>query len=536
MQSLERIQSSGSSYTHDSRRDSYSTRTRDSFDSWSSRPTTIESSPQHSYVRMSPKPVIKVVTEQPQSRVGRRPSCYHDDLSPGTTTCARSSVETYASNNSSLDDILDDEEECGFYSSIPPLPIYCPEIVEEDVRPASPHEFSKLFPSMDRLSIRHDNFTSDGNMNLRVDTTVLSSGRHRRPRTVQLFHLRMHDLARRDFSLRRYCRDSGREVCSSKRKYSPPSSPAKSHKSPVSFPPSLCSSPVTPSDKSKPTFTRSVTSAITRSFSSARPDSRSKRTLDQSSIGGSLNSVFDSYDDNGSSEFGVNSPTAAAAAATNTIKLDFSNYARVEVERKGKSGSDSKRYEFEWWGNSYSWRRATDKDTGIVSFHLMRHGQGGSKTSNKGQFEGAIAHIVPEARSPVQIAADEEAGGWIPPCHFWINDWSVIDAKTDVADIIIATGLMALVDDCIKQRWQTPKIHRIPLPLTSRTWDLEYVGPKAFLQRAFSFRTQNSTPKPVDETTTRAVAVYEDDYDYDEDDNELRPYRANYHRHPVVVS
>lgn len=528
-----------SSYSYDSRRDSFAT--RDSFDSQSSRPTTIESeSPNHSYVRMSPKPTVKVITQGPQMRGGHYPSSYQDDLSPNTATCARSSVETYASTNPSLEDFLDADEEDMYSSNIPPLPLYRHDVVEPDVQPASPHEFSKLFPSMDRLSIRHDEFTSDGNMNLRVDTTVQSTSRHRRPRAVQLFHLRMHDLERRDFSLRRYCRDSGREVCSSKRKYCAASSPSSIFKSSTSFPcsPSSPFSPQASNDKSRPTLTRSVTSAITRSFSSARPESKSKSKSKFSQLGKLNTSVsFHSMSDGSSnlgddcSDFDGKSPRASsAAAATNVMKLDFSNYARIDIERKGKDSS--KHYDFEWWGQKYSWRRATDKDTGIVSFHLVRQGQGaGVKvSSNKGGIQGAVAHIVPEARSQVQIAADEEAGGWIPPCHFWIDDWNVLNAKTDVADVIMATGLMALVDDCIKRRWRTPKIHRIPMPLSSRTWNVE--SPKVLLQRAFAFKAQNSTPKTGD-ATTRPVAVYEDDEDDDDEYYGPHSYRANRHRHPL---
>ncbi len=48
----------------------------------------------------------------------------------------------------------------------------------------------------------------------------------------------------------------------------------------------------------------------------------------------------------------------------------------------------------------------------------------------------------------------------------------------------MATGLMALVDDCIKERWQTRKIRRVPL--TTKTF--EYVGPKTFMQHVFGRR------------------------------------------------
>jgi len=109
---------------------------------------------------------------------------------------------------------------------------------------------------------------------------------------------------------------------------------------------------------------------------------------------------------------------------TNTIKLEFSNYARVDIHRRGKS--KNKRYEFEWWGHRYTWARAIDKQLGLVSFHLVRDGN----------TEAPVAHIVPETRSPSQVLADESAAGWVPPCFMWIADESVLDAMTDVAEYV----------------------------------------------------------------------------------------------------
>jgi hypothetical protein len=113
-------------------------------------------------------------------------------------------------------------------------------------------------------------------------------------------------------------------------------------------------------------------------------------------------------------------PTAAPRLVpTNTIKLEFSNYARVDVVRHG-----SKSYDFEWWGHKYSWRRDVDKALGLASFHLIRDGHGSSP----------VAHIVPEVRSPTQIEAEEEIGGWVPPSFMWISDQSIVDAVTDIAE------------------------------------------------------------------------------------------------------
>ncbi len=78
----------------------------------------------------------------------------------------------------------------------------------------------------------------------------------------------------------------------------------------------------------------------------------------------------------------------------------------------------------DWWGHHYSWKRSTDKQLGLTSFHLLRDGNASAP----------VAHIVPETRSPSQVVADENAGGWVPPCAMWIADNSVVDAMTDVEE------------------------------------------------------------------------------------------------------
>jgi hypothetical protein len=171
---------------------------------------------------------------------------------------------------------------------------------------------------------------------------------------------------------------------------------------------------------------------------------------------------------------------------TNTTKLEFSNYAQVEVKRRG--AKSSKRYEFEYWGYTYSWKRVTEKDGQgkAVSYHLFK-GDGGP----------AVAHIVPEMRSPSQIRAEDAAGGWVPPCSMWISDQSVLEALTDVADVVIATGLITLVDDCIKRHFdrKQPKHHQVSVPLTPLKMDMEFVGPKAMVEHMFKRRNSGNSTK-----------------------------------------
>lgn len=323
------------------------------------------------------------------------------------------SVETYNSafSDSGSLDSTDDEGSVDALPApteddIPPmLPQYRASIVDPLVRPSTPEAFGHLFPSMDRLSIHHDDLTYDGNMNLRVDTSVHYTGR--RPLTIQLFHLRMQDLARREFSLRRYCRDSGREVCNSRRAYAQPRAVYR-----------------------RPAIQRSVSSAF---HSLKSPFHRTSNTsLDpQSKRPPTGDSGASSSWDTASMRFmrmrtdswsGDRAPPPASTLVpTDSIKLEFSNYARVDVTRRESRGSI--RYVFKWWGHEYAWRRVVDATLGTTSFHLVRDSRGEH-----------VAHIMPEVRSPNQVEADEWAGGWVPPCHMWISDQSIVDSETDVAE------------------------------------------------------------------------------------------------------
>ncbi|SPQ25285.1 b22844ce-d182-46ff-bc86-a28c81ac6212 [Thermothielavioides terrestris] len=397
-----------------------------------------------------------------------------DDVGPDTSLYPRSSLDSYASTTASREDLayLDMDGRPDYDDgAIPPLPEYRCDIVEPNVRVSTPLHFASLYPSLNRLTIRHDEYTTDGNMNLRIDTVLTD----RKRTAVQLFHLRMYDLARREFSLRRYSRDSGREVCNSKRKFIEPA-PARPRTA-----------------EERPTLKRSMSAALSR-LGGGKPALRRATSSiavpgrpgtgystcagsDELHLGGSNLSRL-------SLESRLMPGKARRPVPTNTIKLEFSNYARVDVTRRG--GNGSKRYDFEWWGHRYSWKRAVHKQLGLVSFHLVRDGKTGAP----------VAHIVPETRSPSQILADENAGGWVPPCFMWIADKTVVDAVTDVADVIMATGLIALVDDCIRERWQTKKAHRIPMPLTTKTVNLDAVTPKAIMQHVFGRRNPNNYQRP----------------------------------------
>jgi len=353
----------------------------------------------------------------------------------------RESFETYASTVE-LDDQISELDGDESYDLLPPDP-------EEEYRteaiPTRPQDFGSLFPSTSRISIRHDDATLDGNMNLRLDTQVEMEDGRKQPMT--LFHLRMQDLKSRDFSFRRYCRDSGREICHSMRKY---------HTSPVS--------------RRGVGLQRSLSSALSPlrrlSGSGFTGDFDLKRT----------DSGYGSMFGNDNAFFEEPKPVQyQSKRPTDSIKLEFSNYAHVEVTRSGAKAG--KRYEFEYWGVNYAWKRHVKQqgDFAEVSWHLFRHGQA-----------SPLAHIVPVPLTRSQVQEETLKGGWIPPCSLWIKDEQIIQSEPDVADVVVATGLIALVDDTIKRKWPSQRNRHFALPVANASaLRMQYVGPKRLIDEVF---------------------------------------------------
>ncbi|GKZ34004.1 hypothetical protein AbraIFM66950_004136 [Aspergillus brasiliensis] len=301
----------------------------------------------------------------------------------------KASVSTYASTIPSEDDP-------------PETPRY--EVIDRqldafstDVVPSDPSTFGQLFPSSRRLLVRHDDATLDGNMNLRVDTMVPRRGGYQQD--VTLFHLRMYDLFTRKCSFRRYCRDSGREVCHSERR------------------------PVASGSDRHPVFRRSWGSVL----ASLRPGSSGHGSLPSHEHKRQDSGYRSAEDDE--EYFEDKHPDHKGGGGdrhfvlTDSTLLEFSNYAHVELRRRG--AGLSKRYEFEYWSTRYQWRRECRKDGDLreVSYHLVN-----TRTSK------TVAHIVPEILTPMEAAEEEKKGGWVPPSSMWISDPSVCEKMPDVAE------------------------------------------------------------------------------------------------------
>ena len=298
----------------------------------------------------------------------------------------QASTETYESSISTDD--RDQDEDAVIYG----IPDDCHETVAPKALAASPKEFAEYFPSTQRLCIRHDDSTMDGNMNLRIDTKARTHDGG--DVDLTLFHLRMHDLRRREFSLRRYCRDSGREVCHSSRRYAKPSV------------------------IKRPGLQRSMSSAL--SSLRSKSDNKTSTVTNLKRHDSGYDSMHDETAED--SETTSSKRSSGMSIPTNTTRLEFSNYAHLEVRRRGTKAS--KRYDFEYWGAKYAWKRVAVASGNFkeISYHLHN-----TKTT------ASMAHIVPIPQSGSDLREESAKGGWVPPCAMMLEE-SVIDGSTDLAE------------------------------------------------------------------------------------------------------
>jgi hypothetical protein len=305
---------------------------------------------------------------------------------------------------------------------------------------------------------------------------------------MQLFHLRMHDIPTRAFSLRRYCRESGREVCHSvlrqggdgKVKGQKKSKHPKLQRSM-----STALATVTRGGVKRADSWGAVTNNYNHKASyppltntkplltiPTRHDSGYATNSDEDDD--DFSSSSDSEDDDEETPIPTPSSLPGTKGKTNTTHLEFSNYAHVDLTRRGSAGK-GKHWDFEYWGTPYSWKREGD------SYHLV-------PTSNaSGNSAGAVAHIVPDVLTPSQTLEEAREGAWVPRCSFWISDPKLLRGG-DVADVVVATGILALVDDKARAASQRPgrRYRRsIRVPMSPVTLDLEVLGPREMMRSVF---------------------------------------------------
>lgn len=81
------------------------------------------------------------------------------------------------------------------------------------------------------------------------------------------------------------------------------------------------------------------------------------------------------------------------------------------------------------------------------------------------------------------------------------------DVHTNRLSAIVATGLIALVDDCIKRRWHSKNSVQMTLPMLVKSplkMNMEYVGPKRLIDEVFNRRGSTATRQP---TPLRQAAI-----------------------------
>lgn len=340
------------------------------------------------------KPIVKHYNNHEACEIFDEPKSIHDDpeIDP------RASSETYDSTDSFQDESSKPPSLCPLMRSI----CYHPDAIA-----TTPVEFGELFPSTRRLLIQHDDTTPDGNLNLRLDTELtISRGQKVK---LTLFHLRMYDLAERQFSLRRYQRQSGREVCNSKRKYLKPDTKSS------------------PAPRKRP-LSNALAKMNLKSLT-GRPRPKTAHEIEDEESGDDLD-LFAAQ------------AHVKATIPTDSVRLEFSNYAQVELLRCERG--DGKVYDFEYWGERYTWRRNVYQDESelVFSFELVNLASG-----------TCVAHITPDRLSQRQSRREAAQGSWVPPCSMRITEKQITN---DLGDVIVATGLLTLVDDCIKRHWREP--------------------------------------------------------------------------------
>lgn len=316
----------------------------------------------------------------------------------------------------------------------------------DDASPAAivastPSTFAGLYPSTRPLVVQHD-ASVDGNMNLRIDIVAGVS--------VVLYYLRMYDLYHRRFSLRRYCRESGREVCHSRRRYAParPPSPERSTKDTITKPQRRKTLGIT-----QPPLTRaaSIATGGLRRIKSAY---------------GSRDAIGPNWDESPP----TNEPT-------DTILLEFTNYAHVDLQRQSYKGLPS--FAFEYWGVKYRWRRMGGETSGWYRLY-------------RGRRSDAIAHVVSIPKTPSEVTCEKDKGGWVPACRLWISDPTVFCQMKDVADVIVATGVVALVDDAIRAHWpfeeSGSRANQVPGMMDRMLFHRDSPSPSGGPRRRFSLR------------------------------------------------
>lgn len=323
------------------------------------------------------------------------PSTYQKTPKSNNLTTAKSFINIAAltssvSTNTDTNSDVDSASQNHFYTQASIencVPRLCKKVLRSKFRVTNSANFNDYFPSSRLMKICHDTREVDGHLNLRVETDHLN-----RHGPIQLFHLCIKDLEKRKFSLRRYERASGREVCKTARKRVPATS-------------ELPQSPLTAWENIK------LSSAALNIPSLFFLQKSQRRYGERHRVQGHTDTSFCIEN-------------SSDLVITNITRLYFSNYAQVWIKQCVTRFSNH--YNFEYWGYEYFWKRRVRKrgaKNKKVSYHLYRTGE-----------ILPIAHIIPQDWSGQQKFEQLQMANWIPPCNFWIAQPMRDGLHCDVAE------------------------------------------------------------------------------------------------------
>ena len=70
--------------------------------------------------------------------------------------------------------------------------------------------------------------------------------------------------------------------------------------------------------------------------------------------------------------------------------------------------------------------------------------------------------------------------------------------ELNLSSVIVASGLIALVDDCIKRRWHDKSRIQMTVPMLTKSplrLNMDYVGPKRLMDEVFNRREKSTTAR-----------------------------------------
>ncbi|KAJ4348758.1 uncharacterized protein N0V89_010136 [Didymosphaeria variabile] len=286
----------------------------------------------------------------------------------------------------------------------------------DNVCPSTEHTYAKHFPTDQSIFITHQDEVVDGDMKLEmcIHLPALTTFLY-----LRLFYLTIKSLRERKFSFRRHGW-TGREICRSGLSRGPDHKAArKEHHSSTS----LFSRKLDRFQERTKTSYGSMQQLARNSVQSFRNSRRSFSSSRGSAS--SLSSTFSAsslepYDDKEDIIERVEE-VVAEQTSRKIIQLDFTNYARVVLQRSGRARA--KRYTFSYWGHNYQWKRRIYLRQKPVSecyghsFYLYRE-----------DLNDAIAQIEPILDAVVVNI------GWVPPCELRFTDSKLLRGNHELSE------------------------------------------------------------------------------------------------------